>query len=470
MKITNLINGFKGVLAFAVAMLMVEVLASDAPLPSDFDDATELKQTIDELEQALVLIKQIEENKEALGEDSVFAISGEINSQNQGFEEVTEQDKLIAKMAQRLNDSAGLSNQDGSVVVSGQCLSHQDKLILKTFVEGIREQLEKITGLKFPSSAYRILVMGAVPKSRKEDTKTAQYKISIVPDAMTFQDAATIRLIIHHPSAMDSYEFAENVIRGYLALYTHVLREEKYDGLSTEPPKWFIKGLARQIDFSAQQDDTNEVLYMWSKALIPSVDKLTIEDSVLTQNNDALSSAIVGFWLDCNNPKDRLRTLFSKLANGVKWTPELYRETIRPNISPEELDDGFDYWLLAQRFKILRVGSSSEGLAKRIITHLMFVPGCGIVPESVGPKWIALHPSELAKFKDQPWAKKLAERNQRFILIASTGRNDEFRTATVELSSFYQAIIDGKASEAELIAKFIDAEKMLFAAITDKEN
>lgn len=469
MRNVSLLKCIGGVLALASTLLVAEVHASDATLPSKSNDVVELEKAMDELEQALVLVKRIEENKKELGKDSVSAKSEQTISKYQSTDEQTDQDKLIAQMAKRLNDSAGLSNQDGSVTISGICFSHQEKLILKDFVEGIRDQLTKITGLKFPSSAYRILVIGAVPKSREDDTKTAHYKINIVPDAMPHQDAATIELIILHPKAMDSHEFAANVIRGYFALYTHVTRKDDYEGISTELPKWFINGLARQIDFSVQQKDINNILYLWSKALIPTIDNLIEEDSTLTQTNDAIASALVGFWLDCDNFKDRVKQLFTELANGAKWSSDLYRKTIRSDFSMEELDVCFDFWILAQRFKILSVGTSSECLAERIITHLMLVPGSGSVPDEVGVKWVALHPSELAKFKNEPWAKKLAEKNQRFILVASTGRNDKFRVAAAELGAFYQEIIAGKATEAELRAKYAKAEKMLFeAAIEEK--
>lgn len=468
---TKLLKCFGVLMALATTFVMASPTASsNAALPQSSVDTAELEKTIEELEEALVIVKRIEENKRMLAEDSAFAETEQLVPQYQSTDEITEQDKLIAQMAKRLNDSAGLSNQDGSVIISGLCLSHQDKLILKNFVEGIREQLEKITGLKFPSSAYRILVMGAVPKSRKEDTKTAHYKIDIVPDAMPHRDASTIRLIIHHPSAMDSHEFAENVIRGYLALYTHVLREEDYDGPSEEPPNWFIKGLGKQIDFSSQQEDINKTLYFWSRAYIPPLENLITADDTNIQRNDSIASSLVGFFLDCKDPQKRMRDLFTLLANGSEWTPKLFMEVIRPNISITELDQGFDLWLLNQRFKIYNVGSSSDILAKRIITHLMFTPGVGLVPESAGTKWVAQTPDKLAKFKDEPWAKKVAEKNQHFILVTTTGRNDEFRDAAAELVAFYQEIIEGEASEAELQEKYVAAEKKLFEAIAEGED
>ena len=283
---------------------------------------------------------------------------------------------------------------------------------------------------------------------------------------MPHHDVATIKITILHPAAMDSHEFAENVIRGYLALYTYVMRNDNYAGESTELPKWFIKGLAKQIDFSSRQKDINNVLYMWSNGYIPSIDKLITENAHLPMSNTAVASAVVAFWLDCGKPKERMATLFKKLANGEKWSPELYIETTRSNVSSQELNRGFDYWLLEQRFKVFQVGASSENLANRIITHLMFIPGSGIVPETAGPKWVAQPPAELSKFKKEPWAKKLAERKKRFLVVASTGRNDEFRAAASDLIAFYQAIIDGKASEEELRKKCHEAEDKLYAAIT----
>lgn len=470
MKCTKFIKGLKGALACSVVLTMANIQASDTALPQAPVVNPEIEQNIEDFENALVLVKRIENNNQELQEDPITQDPAPTPSQYHYTSEETEQDRLIAGMAERLNNVAGLSNQDGSVIISGRCLSHQDKLILKNFVEGIREQLEKITGLKFPSSAYRILVMGAVPKSRKEDTKTAQYKISIVPDAMTFQGAATIRLIIHHPSAMDSYEFAENVIRGYFALFTYVLRESNYTGPSNEPPGWFYRGLAKQIDFTSRQKDTNDTIHMWSNGYLPTLETLTVYDAAVTKSNDALASSLLGFWLDCGKPKNRLITLFTKLANGQEWSPELFRETIRPKITSNDLDGLFDSWLLAQRFKVLDVGTSTEDLAKRIITHLMFTPGYGIVPETAGVKWVAQHPVELSKFKDEPWAKKFAEKSQRFILIASAGRNDAFRAAAAELSAFYQAVIEGDLTEAELREKYMTAEKKLFAAISTGGN
>lgn len=466
----NLIKSIKLALLFVAIFLVDSSNASETSLPLPSTEAAELKKAMDELEQALILVKRIEENKKMLEDSSPLNASEQKDSQYQGVSEKTDQDKLIADMAARLNDSAGLANQDGSITISGQCLNHQDKLILKGFVEGIREQLIKITGISFPPSAYRILVMGVVPKAKQENADKSHYKISIVPEAMPYQDAATIRLTILHPAAMNPHEFAENVIRGYLALYTYVLRDAEYTGESTQPPKWFVKGLAKRIDFSARQNDTNNILYMWTNGFIPSLEKLAIADSKLVESNDALAASLVGFWLDCDKPKSRMSSLFTKLANGEDWTPALYKETIRKNISFEELDYGFDSWLLAQRFKVLDVGTSTEDLAKRIITHLMFTPAVGIVPESAGIKWVAQKPDELAKFKDEPWAKKLAEKKQRFLIVASAGRNDEFRAAATDLIAFYQAIIAGEESESELRERYAKAEKMLFAAITREEN
>ena len=466
MKIISFYKRVVGAFACAICFMQMAAYASDTALQSSLDDKEELLAAMNELEQALALVKNIEENKASLGNESVT--NNEVSPSVAQYKnnEETDQDKLIADMAERMNDSYGLSNQDNSVIIGGIALNHKDKLVLKNFVEGIRDQLAKITGLKFPSSAYRIMIYGVVPKTDYVFENKSKYKINIVPDAMPHHDVATIKITILHPAAMDSHEFAENVIRGYLALYTYVMRNDNYAGESTELPKWFIKGLAKQIDFSSRQKDINNVLYMWSNGYIPSIDKLITENANLPMSNTAIASAIVAFWLDCGKPKERMATLFKKLANGEKWSPELYIETTRSNVSFQELNRGFDYWLLEQRFKVFQVGASSENLANRIITHLMFIPGSGIVPETAGPKWVAQPPAELSKFKNEPWAKKLAERKKRFLVVASTGRNDEFRAAASDLIAFYQAIIDGKASEEELRKKCYEAEDKLYAAIT----
>ncbi len=455
--------------ALAIASLWVGVdvaCADDVPHNASNDDT---EATITELEQSLLLIKRIEENRRQLVDESTFTNATHSYSTYSQTEEITEQDKLIADMAKRMNDSAGLSNQDGSITISGYCLNHQDKLILKGFVESIREQLIKVTGVKFPSSAYRVLVIGVVPKEKQANVREAQYKINIVPDAMPHQDAATIRITILNPQAMDSHEFAECVIRGYLALYSYVLRKSNYSGESIELPNWFIKGLGRQIDFQSRQKDINLVLFMWSNGLIPPVEKLVSASSNILNNNPVLASALVGFWLDCKDSQKRFRSLMTELANGTQWTAELFKRTILDEISFLELDYGLDSWLLAQRFKVLEVGSSSENLARRIVTNLMLIPGYGIVPEEVGMRWVAQSPAELAKYASEPWAKKLAQRKQQFMIIASTGRNDEFRAAAAEIIAFYQAVIDGKGTEQELRQQYVSAEEKLFKAVSEEE-
>lgn len=444
-------------------------------------DIEALIEDIDRLEQALYEIENVqsEEPKPDLQKpvtplQTNVSAEKKVNSNEVTIHykssETTEQDKLIADMAERMNDNYGLSNQDNSVIIGGVALNHQDKLVLKNFVEGIRDQLAKITGLKFPSSAYRIMIYGAVPKTDYGSENKSKYKINIVPDAIPYHDVATIRITILHPAAMDSHEFAENVIRGYLALYTHVMRNDNYAGENTELPKWFIKGLAKQIDFSSKYEDINDALYFWSKGLVPPIETLLTEDSTLIQSNSALGTALVGYWLDLGVSGDSMKQLFTKLANGTKWSSELYRETARKTISFSELNRGFDYWMLAQRFKVLKVGSSSEGLAKRIVTHLSFIPKNSMLSKMNQCGWVALPAVDLVKYKSELWAKKTAEKKTRFLTTVSAGRNDEFRAAISELVVFYQGIIDGEASEDELREKYNVAEEMLFNAVTKERE
>jgi hypothetical protein len=197
---------------------------------------------------------------------------------------------------------------------------------------------------------------------------------------------------------------------------------------------------------------------------------LTVNSPLLTQSNDALAAAVVGFWLSYDNLQERVKTLFTKLANGEEWSPKLYSETLKPNTTALELDRGFDFWLLAQRFRVLKIGSSSEALARRIITHLTFVPESDPDWDASNKIWVALPPADLVKYKDEPWAKKVAQKNIRFLLATSAGRNDAFRTAAAELVSFYEAIVDGKTKEEELYKKYFEAEEKLFSAISKGEE
>jgi hypothetical protein len=468
---------------FSVAVMGVCCFVAISVMASDtYPNNTELESLIAEIERLDQALYNIENEQGKNGqniaptntEDTISQVK-KVESPTEGVvhyksDDFTDQDKLIAMMAERIKESAGLANQDYSVVVAGASFSHQEKLLLKDFVEGIRGQLSRITGIKLPSSAYRISIAGVTSKEKQENADRSRYKISIVPDAMPQQNSSTIRIVILNPKAMDSHEFAENVIRGYLALYTYVLRDANYNGQSTELPRWFIKGLARQVDFSSKQEDINDVLSMWSKAYLPLVEVLTVNSPLLTQSNDALAAAVVGFWLSYDNLQERVKTLFTKLANGEEWAPKLYSETLKPNTTALELDRGFDFWLLAQRFRVLKIGSSSEALARRIFTHLTFVPESGPDWDASNKIWVALPPADLVKYKDEPWAKKLAQKNIRFLLATSAGRNDAFRTAAAELVSFYEAIVDGKTKEEELYKKYFEAEEKLFSAISKGEE
>ena len=88
--------------ALAIASLWVGVdvaCADDVPHNASNDDT---EATITELEQSLLLIKRIEENRRQLVDESTFTNATHSYSTYSQTEEITEQDKLIADMAKRM--------------------------------------------------------------------------------------------------------------------------------------------------------------------------------------------------------------------------------------------------------------------------------------------------------------------------------------------------------------------------------
>lgn len=310
----------------------------------------------------------------------------------------------------------------------------ESKNQIRSFVTAVQRELHYSAGFPLP----------------KEDTPDILVEIGFArPFAMTIghklfrQPSGKIQAVIIIPDAnvsdWEQLRFAVTAAIFRSELYSRAKRGEKV----TEPPEWFIRGLAMNTDRDSRGKYFEQAYGYWSHASLDGASWLFRRNS----RANSLPCVAVQLATWCSDKADknlRWANLLDKLANGEGWTPECIGEVFSDSIFPVDTDNSFDFWMAERTRTIFNPGRTYAGTLSRLRLALLVLPFEVSQETQSNPKGNAYVPlSWYIRNPDTPGSTPLLiERAARF-RTAAIGHDREF----VQMCQLYAKALETAAQK-----------------------
>jgi len=374
----------------------------------------------------------------------------------------------IRRLAQVESETA---SSDGFIRVRGDCLPFPDKAVLLGFLEDLRTALGDAFGLRtaapadapeadFSGPAFRILLRAVADPDAPDAPASVSHRID--PAGPANGRAALVVTVANPANGLEPHRLAACVADGLLRLK---VLERRIPGLRPcPPPSWFADGLARLIDPGLRQFDFDAVRDTWFRGRLPPSFDLLADPADKAAVDPAAAAQLVSFWLSFPHPERRLRTLSTRLAHGVPWSPELFFSTSLGDASALGGDRAFDAWLYGRVTHVLSIGETTPSLVARTRVQMQVFPGRDGVPAD----WAdAPQPLErLLEPDSAPWASAVARALRARILRQAAGRGDAYREAARQYADFFSDVIAGGRRLRGAADRLSDARAALEASAT----
>ena len=374
----------------------------------------------------------------------------------------------IRRLAQVESETA---SADGFIRVRGDCLPFPDKAALLGFLEDLRTALGEAFGRRnappadapeadFAGPVFHILLRAVVDPDATNAPASVSHRIDLSGPANG--GAALVVTITNPANGLEPHRLAACVTDGLLRLK---VLERRANGLRPRPPPpWFAEGLARLLDPGLRQSDFDAVRDTWFRGRLPPSFDLLAKPSGPRSVDPAAAAQLVSFWLSFPHPERRLRTLSTRLAHGVPWSPELFFSTSLGDASALTGDRAFDAWLYGRVTHVLSLGVTTTSLVARTRIQMQVFPGRDGVPAD----WADV-PQPLERLLEPdsaPWAASAARALRARILRQAAGRGDAYREAARQYADFFSDVIAGGRRLRGAADRLSDARAALDASAT----
>lgn len=288
---------------------------------------------------------------------------------------------------------------------------------IRDFVTTIQRDLHSSLSLPYPAEGACEIVVEigfAAPSSRE------------VGHRLLRMPPGTIRAVVAVPK--DDAAYADEIrFSVAAAVFRSLLHSRVAEGQkATEPPEWFVRGMAALTDRPRRAALFEETYSAWSHASLDEASVL-LERPPPRGCSAAVASQIVAWCIDRPDARQRWSKLLDALASGEKWSSSLL-EGIFLDLDGFDADEvanaSFDQWMANQTNHILSPGTTHPGVLSRIGMLLEVFPDeikAGFDGEASLPLSFFAHHPEM----DGAQA-LLLKRAARFRAVA-IGRDDLFR-------------------------------------------
>ena len=289
---------------------------------------------------------------------------------------------------------------------------------IRDFAQGVQRELHYSLGLPFPAS----------------DTPGLRFELGFArPFALAsghrlFRGpSGTVRAAVIVPDAEVTdwddlrFDIAAAIFRS--ELHSRAARGARV----TEPPVWFVRGLARLTDASRRGASFEQAYGLWSHARLDGAHWLFRADSRAERLPD-VAAQLAGWCADRPDRRRRWSALLDALAAGEAWSPALIARVFLDADDPAALDAAFDDWMAARARRVFTPGTTSGGMLAR--TRLLLVvfphdlgwdPNVGFDGRACLPvSWYAENPG-------LPGAANLLRERAAAFRRAAIGRDADFR-------------------------------------------
>lgn len=226
----------------------------------------------------------------------------------------------------------------------------------------------------------------------------------------------------------------------------------------TEPPVWFVRGLAMLTDLSSRGRYFEQAYSSWSHAALDGGSLLFGEHS-LAATRPAVASQLAAWCVEREGRRERWVALFDSLVAGEPWSAALIALVFNDSPNLVELDDSFDTWLASRARRIFAPGTTTGGVIDRLRINLLVFAGTTPPDAAEAFDGKAVLPlSWYVQNPDFPGAGSVLRQHADSIRAAALGRDPEFR----KMCFLYASALDISAAKGwkKAEAYWTSAEKL----------
>ncbi len=315
------------------------------------------------------------------------------------------------------------------------------------FIDNARADFFRAARLSFTTPPAPIHIF--IGNQKNGDTRVLSSRIRLS------HEEVIERIELPDPEAADLTQVRRAVWLGFYRSWL-VSSGGGHESTLTKLPTWMAEGVIRKMDQATWTADIDRVLTLWSHAALPSAAAmLSAKNGANTE--PALGTVMVAYLSERKTPEEKpvLDGLIKSAAQGNDWTPERICTTITGATDLEKLDTDLDLWLLTLSQKVVKPGTTTQGVVERFRSSLL------IYPSDYGKFFDHIKPcitfQELVQHAQDPLFRQAAVGQAKWIRMGAIGRDERLNDLAESYVAFLQAFASGKKS-GEMIRLLMQAE------------
>ena len=246
-------------------------------------------------------------------------------------------------------------------------------------------------------------------------------------------------VLVPDPDIADWDQFRFDIVAAIFRaeLHSRAVRDTR----PTEPPLWFVRGLAALTDQKMRGRLFEQAYGQWAHARLDAAQWLFRADS-RAASLPAVASQLAAWCAERPDKRGRWSALLDALASGEEWSSALVARVFSDADNPATLDNAFDAWMGARGRRVFSPGTTSGGTLSRLRLALVVFPTEFGPNQDAGFDGSALLPlSWYAQNPGVPGAANLLLRRASAFRRAAIGRDTDFQL----LCSLYANALEAAA-------------------------
>ncbi|MDD5707484.1 MAG: hypothetical protein PHR35_16295 [Kiritimatiellae bacterium] len=142
----------------------------------------------------------------------------------------------------------------------------------------------------------------------------------------------------------------------------------------TEPPVWFVRGLAGHAARERRGADFEAAYALWSRARLPAAQELWQVRSDAAAAHPAVAAQMAAWCAARDQRQRRWEALCRHLAAGGAWNAAEIARIWLDNADAVALDEHWDLWLAERARRIFDAGTTPPGVVRRFRAQLLLYP------------------------------------------------------------------------------------------------
>ncbi len=308
----------------------------------------------------------------------------------------------------------------------------QSRPAIRAFAQDVQREFHYGLGFPFPAAGAPDIAF-EIGYARPFSLATGHRLFRLPPGRIK------AAVIVPDPEVPDLEQFRFDIVAAIFRaeLHSRAARDKR----PTEPPLWFVRGLAALTDQRMRGRLFEQAYGQWAHARLDAAQWLFRADSHAAALT-AVASQLAAWCAERPNRRERWSALLDALAKGEEWSPTLVARIFVDSDDSSTLDKAFDIWMAARDRRVFSPGTTSGGTLSRMRlalvafpTELDYDPNSGFDGKAFLPlSWYAKNPG-------LPGVSKFLLGRASAFRLAAIGRDTEFQ----KLCSLYADALETAA-------------------------